>query len=76
MLECIRLGEIMSQLASKILENDRLKELTAERQTLIMYLNNIKDWGAKEALKVRLDVVDQLISVKISNIKEEIENEK
>ena len=66
----------MSQLASKILENDRLKELTAERQTLIMYLNNIKDWGAKEALKVRLDVVDQLISVKISNIKEEIENEK
>ncbi len=66
----------MSQLASKILENDRLKELTAERQTLIMYLNNIKDWGAKEALKVRLDVVDQLINVKISNIKEEIENEK
>ena len=66
----------MSQLASKILENDRLKELTAERQTLIMYINNIKDWEAKEALKKRLDVVDQLISVEISNIKEDTGNEK
>ena len=65
----------MSQLASKILENDRLKELTAERQALMMYVNNIKDWEAKEALKKRLDVVDQLISVEISNIKKEIENE-
>ena len=66
----------MSQLASKILENDRLKELTAERQALMMYVNNIKDWEAKEALKKRLDVVDQLISVEISNIKEDTGNEK
>ena len=66
----------MSHLASKILENDRLKELTAERQTLIMYINNIEDWEAKEALKKRLDVVDQLISVDILNIKKGIEDEK
>tara|TARA_Y100001956_G_C4101132_1_gene177715 strand:- start:394 stop:618 length:225 start_codon:yes stop_codon:yes gene_type:complete len=67
-------GEIMSQLANKILENDRLKELTTERQKIIIYINNIEDWVSKESLKERLYVVNKLIDVEILNIKKEIEN--
>tara|TARA_Y100001956_G_scaffold66852_1_gene68559 strand:+ start:2182 stop:2379 length:198 start_codon:yes stop_codon:yes gene_type:complete len=65
----------MSQLASKILENDRLKELTAERQTLIMYVNNIKDWEARIELKKDIQHLDTMIDIEILNIKKEIENE-
>ncbi len=64
----------MSQLANKILENDRLKELTTERQKIIIYINNIEDWVSKESLKERLYVVNKLIDVEILNIKKEIEN--
>ena len=66
----------MSQLASKILENDRLKELTEERQTLIMYVNNIKDWESRIELKKRIQHLDTMIDIEILNIKKEIENEK
>tara|TARA_R100001594_G_scaffold69797_1_gene104073 strand:+ start:151 stop:351 length:201 start_codon:yes stop_codon:yes gene_type:complete len=66
---------MMSQLASKILENDRLKELTAERQTLIMYVNNIKDWEARIELKKDIQHLDTMIDIEILNIKKEIENE-
>ena len=66
----------MSQLASKILENDRLKELTAERQTLIMYLNNIKDWESRGEIKLAIQDLDVMIDAEILNIKKEIENEK
>ena len=62
----------MSQLASKILENGRLKELTAERQTLIMYLNNIKDWEARNEIKLAIYELDVMIDVEILNIKNEL----
>ena len=65
----------MSQLASKILENDRLKELTAERQTLMMYINNIKDWESRIELKKSIQHLDTMIDIEILNIKKEIENE-
>ena len=66
----------MPQLASKILENDRLKELTAERQTLIVYLNNIKDWESRIELKKHIQHLDTMIDIEILNIKREIKNEK
>ena len=66
----------MSQLASKILENDRLKELTAERQNIIMYLNNIKDWESLGEIKLAIQDLDVMIDAEILNIKKEIENEK
>ena len=62
----------MSQLASKILENDRLKELTTERQTLMMYLNNIKDWEARSEIKLAIQDLDTMIDVEILNIKNEL----
>ena len=62
----------MSQLASKILENDRLKELTTERQTLMMYLNNIKDWEARSEIKLAIQDLDDMIDVEILNIKNEL----
>lgn len=65
----------MSQLASKILENDRLKELTTERQTLMMYLNNIKDWVARSEIKLAIQDLDAMIDIEILNIKKEVESD-
>jgi len=66
----------MSKLVTALLENDRLKELTTERQTLMMYLNNIKDWEARNEIKLAIYELDVMIDVEILNIKKEIENEK
>lgn len=62
----------MSQLVSKILENDRLKELTTERQTLMMYLNNIKDWESRNEIKLAIQDLDAMIDIEILNIKNEL----
>ena len=66
----------MSELVTALLENERLKELTSERQTLIMYLNNIKDWKSRGEIKLAIQDLDVMIDVEILNIKKEIENEK
>ena len=59
----------MTQLVTAILENERLKELTEERQTLIMYLNNIKDWESRGEIKLAIQDLDVMIDVEILNIK-------
>ena len=64
----------MSQLVTALLENERLKELTAERQTLMMYLSNIKDWESRGEIKLAIQDLDVMIDVEILNIKKEIEN--
>lgn len=64
----------MSQLVTALLENERLKELTSERQTLIMYLNNIKDWESRGEIKLAIQDLDVMIDVEILNIKKEIKN--
>ena len=64
----------MSRLVTALLENERLKELTTERQTLIMYLNNIKDWESRGEIKLAIQDLDVMIDIEILNIKKEIEN--
>ena len=66
----------MSELVTALLENERLKELTSERQTLMMYLSNIKDWQSRGEIKLAIQDLDAMIDVEILNIKKEIENEK
>ena len=61
----------MSQLVTDLLENERLKELTAERQTLMMYLSNIKDWESRGEIKLAIQDLDVMIDVEILNIKKE-----
>lgn len=61
-----------TKLVRKILENDLLKELTTERQTLMMYLNNIKDWKARNEIKLAIYELDVMIDVEILNIKNEL----
>lgn len=65
----------MSRLVTALLENERLKELTAERQTLMMYLSNIKDWESRGEIKLAIQDLDVMIDAEILNIKKEIENE-
>lgn len=65
----------MSRLVTALLENERLKELTAERQTLMMYLSNIKDWESRGEIKLAIQDLDVMIDVEILNIKKGIENE-
>ena len=65
----------MSQLVTDLLENERLKELTAERQTLMMYLSNIKDWESRGEIKLAIQDLDVMIDVEILNIKKEIGDE-
>ena len=64
----------MSQLVTDLLENERLKELIAERQTLMMYLSNIKDWESRGEIKRAIQDLDVMIDVEILNIKKEIES--
>ena len=65
----------MSKLVTDLLENERLKELTAERQTLMMYLSNIKDWESRGEIKLAIQDLDVMIDVEILNIKKEIGDE-
>ena len=65
----------MSQLVTDLLENERLKELIAERQTLMMYLSNIKDWESRGEIKRAIQDLDVMIDVEILNIKKEIGDE-
>ena len=62
----------MTPLVSKILENSRLKELTAERQTLIMYLNSIEDWQTRGEIKLAIQELDVMIDAEVLNIKKEM----
>ena len=63
-----------SKLVRNLLENERLKELTSERQTLMMYLSNIKDWESRGEIKLAIQDLDVMIDVEILNIKKEIED--
>ncbi len=58
-----------SKLVRNLLENERLKELTSERQTLMMYLSNIKDWESRGEIKLAIQDLDVMIDVEILNIK-------
>ena len=62
----------MSKLVTTLLENERLKELTSERQTLMMYLSNIKDWESRGEIKLAIQDLDVMIDVEILNIKNEL----
>jgi len=65
---------VNSKLVRNLLENERLKELTSERQTLMMYLSNIKDWESRGEIKLAIQDLDVMIDVEILNIKKEIED--
>tara|TARA_Y100000588_G_scaffold170332_1_gene184152 strand:- start:14674 stop:14865 length:192 start_codon:yes stop_codon:yes gene_type:complete len=60
---------VNSKLVRNLLENERLKELTSERQTLMMYLSNIKDWESRGEIKLAIQDLDVMIDVEILNIK-------
>ncbi len=62
---------VNTNLVRNILESERLKELTENRNKLMMYLNNIKDWEARQEIKFAIQELDVMIDVEILNIKKE-----